>query len=194
MGEEGRSDPAGWVDSHGDALFRYAMIRVRDRSLAEDLVQETLLAAFQGRDAFSGRSSERTWLVGILKNKIADHFRRKSREDLRDELFLREHLGAGPFDETGHWKTGPAHWGTNPADLARQADFLDHLRRCLSALPGNQADAFTLREIDGMTTREICKILEISETNLWVILHRARMRLRDCLEANWFGGKPGTSA
>lgn len=193
MKEEHRSDPAKWIDAHGDALFRFALIRVRDRSLAEDLVQDTFLAAFRGRDTFSGRSSERTWMVGILKNKIADHFRRNAREGSRDELFLRENLRAGPFDETGHWTNGPAAWRTDPAALVRQADFLDHLRRCLSDLPGVQASAFTLREVDGMTTGEICKILEISETNLWVILHRARMRLRACLEANWFGGKGGTA-
>lgn len=191
MEEKRRSDPDGWVDLHGDALFRFALIRLRDRSLAEDLVQETLLAAFRGRDSFSGRSSERTWLVGILKNKIADHFRRKARTISRDENLLRETLGDGPFDATGHWKSGPSDWGTDPAVLARQADFLKHLQRCLSDLPGSQASAFTLREVDGMTTREICKILEISETNLWVILHRARMRLRACLEANWFEVKEG---
>jgi len=193
MGKERRSDPAGWVDAHGDALFRYAWIRVRDRSLAEDMVQEALLAAFRGRDSFSGRSAERTWLVGILKHKIADHFRRKAREGLQDEPFLQENLGRGPFDESGHWAPGPADWGTDPADLARQAEFLEHLRRCLSDLPASQASAFTLREVDGMGTGEICKILEVSETNLWVILHRARMRLRACLETNWFGGKTGTA-
>ncbi len=193
MGQERRSDPAGWVDAHGDALFRFAWIRVRDRSLAEDMVQEALLAAFQGRDSFSGRSSERTWLIGILKNKIADHFRRKAREGLRDEPFLQENLERSRFDAAGHWTAGPADWGTDPADLARQADFLDHLRRCLSELPASQASAFTLREVDGMDAREICKVLEVSETNLWVILHRARMRLRACLEANWFGENTGTA-
>jgi len=187
MGEKERSDPAGWVDAHGDILFRFALVRVRDRTLAEDLVQETLLAAFRGRDSFSGRSSERTWLVGILKNKIADHFRRSARESSRDEQLLREALGDTPFDGKGHWRAGPSDWGTDPAALARQAGFLDQFRRCLSELPGTQAGAFTLREVDGLGTQEICKILEISETNLWVILHRARMRLRACLEANWFG-------
>ncbi|GAB4362265.1 MAG: sigma-70 family RNA polymerase sigma factor [Deltaproteobacteria bacterium] len=189
MGKSDRTDPAGWLDAHGDALFRFALIRVRDRALAEDLVQETLLAAFRGREGFSGRSSERTWLVGILKNKIADHYRRAARENSRDELLLREALGGSPFDGTGRWKSGPSEWGTDPAALARQAGFLEQLRRCLSELPGAQADAFTLREVDGLGTREICKVLEITETNLWVILHRARMRLRACLEANWFGRK-----
>lgn len=194
MGEEDRSDPSRWVDIHGDALFRFALVRVRDRFLAEDLVQEAFLAAYRGRDRFAGGSSERTWLVAILKNKIADHFRRAARESSQEELLLRGPLGAGPFDAEGHWKSRPSDWGSDPAALARQADFLEQLRRCLSELPASHAAAFTLREIDGMTTREICKILEISETNLWVILHRARMRLRACLEANWFGrkeGKPG---
>jgi len=187
MGEKDRTDPAEWVEVHGDALFRFALLRVRDRTLAEDLVQETLLAALRGRDRFSGRSTERTWLVGILKNKISDHFRRSARESSRDGLLLREALGDNPFDGRGHWKTGPSDWGTDPAALARHAGFFEQLRRCLSELPGLQGGAFTLREVDGLGTQEICKLLEISETNLWVILHRARMRLRACLEANWFG-------
>jgi len=191
MGEETRSDPARWVDAHGDALFRFALIRVRDRPLAEDLVQETLLAAFQGREGFSGRSSERTWLVGILKHKIADHFRRQALEEPLPGGDPPNRPGDSPFDATGHWTTGPADWGGNPPDLIRKKEFFDAFIECLSGLSPAQSSAFTLREIEGMNTGEICKVLNVTETNLWVILHRARMRLRRCLETRWFARETG---
>ncbi len=186
MEKSANTDPSGWLDRHGDYLFRYAMLRLRDRSSAEDLVQETFLAAFKDRGSFSGNSSEATWLVGILKHKIADHFRRQAREAPLENGDLREHPDSGQFDGTGHWSTGPTDWGGNPADLYREKKFLDQLTKCLSGLSPNHANAFTLREIDGANTGEICKVLNVSETNLWVILHRARMQLRRCLESHWF--------
>ena len=191
MGKPDRIDPADWVDRYGDYLFRYAVLRLRDRSAAEDIVQETFLAALKDRGSFSGKSSESTWLVGILKHKIADHFRRRSREGsfLDDEA--RDPAGEGVFDASGHWAAGPADWGANPADLLRQKEFLDQLAECLSDLSPNHANAFTLREIEGMGTGEICKVLSVTETNLWVILHRARMLLRRCLEARWFATGTG---
>ena len=179
-------DPSAWVDQYGDYLFRYAMLRSRDRSTAEDLVQETFLAALKDHSSFSGRSSESTWLVGILKHKIADHFRHQAREAPPGDDDLRDPPGPSPFDGSGHWTSGPADWGGNPADLYREKKFLDQLTKCLSGLPPNHANAFTLREIEGTDTGEICKVLNVTETNLWVILHRARMLLRRCLEANWF--------
>ena len=182
-------DPSVWVDRYGDYLFRYAMLRLRDRSAAEDMVQETFLAALKDRGAFSGNSSEVTWLVGILKHKIADHYRRQAREAPLEGGDLREHPDAGHFDGAGHWTTGPAEWGGNPADLYRQGEFLVQFRNCLSRLSPNHANAFTLREIEGADTGEICKVLNITETNLWVILHRARMQLRRCLETRWFNRK-----
>jgi RNA polymerase sigma-70 factor (TIGR02943 family) len=180
------TDPAEWVNRYGDYLFRYAMLRLRDRSTAEDLVQETFLAGIKDRRSFSGNSSESTWLVGILKHKIIDHFRRQAREAPLGENDLREHPDPSSFDGSGHWTSGPTDWGGNPADLYREKKFLDQLEKCLSGLSPNHANAFTLREIEGADTGEICKVLNVSETNLWVILHRARMLLRRCLEANWF--------
>jgi RNA polymerase sigma-70 factor (ECF subfamily) len=184
-------DPSVWVDRYGDYLFRYAMLRLRDRSAAEDMVQETFLAALKDRGTYSGDSSEATWLVGVLKHKIADHYRRQSREAPLEGGDLREHPDAGHFDGVGHWTTGPAEWGGNPADLYRQGEFLDQFRKCLSELSTNHANAFTLREIEGMGTAELCKVLGVSETNLWVILHRARALLRRCLETRWFGATAG---
>jgi RNA polymerase sigma-70 factor (ECF subfamily) len=179
-------DPSEWVDRYGDYLFRYAMLRLRDRSAAEDLVQETFLAALKARDSFSGNSAESTWLVGILKHKIMDHFRRQAREAPLEDGDLRERHDPSAFDESGRWASGPTAWGGNPADLYREKKFLDQLTKCLSGLSPNHANAFTLREIEGADTGEICKVLNVTETNLWVILHRARMLLRRCLEANWF--------
>ena len=179
-------DPSAWVDQYGDYLFRYAMLRSRDRSTAEDLVQETFLAALKDHSSFSGRSSESTWLVGILKHKIADHFRHQAREAPAGDADLRDLPGPSPFDGSGHWTSGPTDWGGNPADLYREKKFLDQLTKCLSGLSPNLANAFTLREIEGADTGEICKVLNITETNLWVILHRARMQLRRCLETRWF--------
>ena len=186
MAKPANTDPAEWVDRYGDYLFRYAMLRLRDRSTAEDLVQETFLAALKDHGSFSGKSSESTWLVGILKHKIIDHFRRQAREAPMGDNDLREHPDPSSFDGSGHWTTGPTAWGGDPADLYREKKFLDQLTKCLSGLSSNHANAFTLREIEGADTGEICKVLNVTETNLWVILHRARMLLRRCLETHWF--------
>jgi len=184
-------DPSEWVDRYGDYLFRYATLRLRDRSAAEDLVQETFLAALKARSSFSGNSSESTWLVGILKHKIADHFRRQAREAPLADGDFRDPPDSLPFDGTGHWASGPTDWGGNPADLYREKKFLDQFMECLSGLSPNHANAFTLREIEGADTGEICKVLNVTETNLWVILHRARMQLRGCLETHWFKKSSG---
>ena len=186
MGIPASSDPSEWVDRYGDYLFRYAMLRLRDRSAAEDLVQETFLAALKSRGSFTGGSSEATWLVGVLKHKIADHFRRQALEAPLEDADLREQPDPSVFDASGHWTSGPADWGGNPADLYREGKFLEQFRKCLSGLSPNHANAFTLREIEGAETGEICKVLNVTETNLWVILHRARMQLRRCLETRWF--------
>ena len=183
-------DPSVWVARYGDYLFRFAMLRLRDRSTAEDLVQETFLAALKNRGSFSGNSSESTWLVGILKHKIMDHFRRQAREAPLEDGDLREQPNPSSFDKSGHWASGPTDWGGNPADLYREKKFLDQFTKCLAGLSPNHANAFTLREIEGAGTGEICKVLNVTETNLWVILHRARMQLRRCLETHWF--KKGT--
>ncbi len=189
------TDPTDWVDAHGDYLYRYALARVRDTSLAEDLVQETLLAALQSRDAYAGRSAERTWLTGILKHKLVDHFRRASRlvypaqvegeEFEHEELFRREGEWKDHFDPT----RAPVEWRTGPEELLEQGEFWEVLGKCLSPLPARVAGAFTLREMEGMPSEEICEVLGVTVNNLWVMLHRARMHLRRCLELNWFAAK-----
>jgi len=187
----GLSDPERWVEEHGDYLFKYAMIRLRDPAKAEDAVQETFLAALKGGRTFQGRSAEKSWLVGILKNKIFDHFRRASREtsftdlefyqDEESDRFVSEGVGQGGWIHD----LGPQEWSEPGASLDSEM-FWQTYRDCAGKLPAKVAAVFTLREVDGVESREVCRLLGISESNLWVMLHRARMALRRCLETNWF--------
>ncbi len=183
-------DPETWVDQYGDYLYRYALFRVQDPATAEDVVHETFLVALQTREGFEGRSSVRTWLTGILKHKIIDHFRRESREQRVDNIETVLESMDALFDETGQWKVRPTEWNANPRKLLEQKEFWKVLNRCLAELPVRLAQAFMLREMGGLSREEICNVLRISATNYWVILYRARMHLRRCLEINWFGAKP----
>ena len=178
-------DPKTWVDQYGDSLYRFAQARIKDPSIAEDLVQETFLAALGARKNFKGRSTTRTWLIAILKHKIVDFIRKKVREQETDKL---ESMTDGidvNFTDRGDWRLRPSRWAKNPVKLYEQKEFLDVLYRCLAELPDRQAEAFMLREIDGLSTEELCKELNITATNSWVMLYRARMLLRGCLEHNW---------
>jgi len=180
------SDPATWVDRYGDYLYRYAISRIRDPSIAEDLIQETFVSALHARGSFEGRSTERSWFTSILKHKILDYFRRMSKEKPLAEEDLLEVSGDDFFHDEGKWKVGPADWTISPTGLLEQKQFWKVLSRCLLELPSNLARVFTLREMEGWNTEEICKALDISPTNCWVLLYRARMGLRHCLEMNWF--------
>jgi RNA polymerase sigma-70 factor (ECF subfamily) len=181
------SDFASRCNTHRGYLLRVAVLQLRDNDLAEDVVQDTLLAALQGATGFSGRSSLKTWLTGILKHKIVDAIRRKSREpafaSLEEECQLDDFDAL--FDATGHWENPPADWGNPETDLSRQ-QFFDILQFCLDKLPPNTGRVFMMREVMELTSEEICKELTITSTNLWVILYRARVALRQCLEQNWF--------
>jgi RNA polymerase sigma-70 factor (TIGR02943 family) len=180
------------LDMHRRYLLRVARLQLRDGDLAEDVVQETFLAAVAGRAGFSGRSSIRTWLTGILKHKIIDAIRHKQRHPIVaapfDETLDADGLD-GMFTDEGAWKTPPADWG-NPENALAQSEFMDVLARCLDKLPPATARVFTMREILELESDEICKELSITANNLWVILHRARMSLRQCLEQNWFASAP----
>jgi RNA polymerase sigma-70 factor, ECF subfamily len=181
------SDFASRCNSHRAYLLRVAALQLRDKDLAEDVVQDTLLAALQGAPGFSGRSSLKTWLTGILKHKIVDVIRRKGREpafaSFEEESQLEDFDAL--FDEAGHWENPPADWGDPEAHVSRQ-QFFDIVQFCLEKLPPNTARVFMMREVMELTSEEICKELTITSTNLWVILYRARMALRQCLEQNWF--------
>jgi RNA polymerase sigma-70 factor (ECF subfamily) len=195
---KGDLDPERWIQEHGDYLFDLAFLRLHDRSAAEDAVQETFLGALKARPGFQGRAAERTWLVAILKRKIVDHLRRRFREAApeADEQLPDDHLEGFQSDGewVGHWfpRRGPVDWTDNPLALLEKKEFWEILESCLAKLPPRMASVFALYEIDEMPSEEICKELGISPTNLWVLLHRARHRLRACLESNWLGaGKPG---
>lgn len=179
-------DPELWLEDHGDYLFRYALVRLQDREIAEDMVQETLLAALRAREKFQARSSVRTWLVGILKHKVLDHFRKSYREPPISDLLSSEDPSEALFDEKGKWKPGPIPWADDPRALLEQKEFWETFLRCMSDLPRRLAQVFALRELDGLKGEEICNLTKISATNLGVMLHRARLRLRRCLEINWF--------
>ena len=186
------TDPSEWVDAHGDYLYRYALMRVRDTAVAEDLVQETLLAALQARRGYEGRSAERTWLTGILKHKLADHFRRLGREtplsQAEGESFEHAEFFRREGEWEGHWEAdrAPSEWRATPEELLRQSEFFRVLDECLSPLPARVSGAFILREVDGLASEEICRMFGVTTNNLWVMLHRARLHLRRCVELNWF--------
>jgi RNA polymerase sigma-70 factor (ECF subfamily) len=171
------------------------MLKLRDEQMAEDAVQETLLAALQAQRNFSGDSSEKTWLVGILKHKIVDLIRKKVREPTLVNVdepmeFSEDETTQAMFDESGHWITPSQDWG-NPDKVLDQKRFWEILTECLKRLPPQLALLYSLREISGMNTEDICKDLNISSTNSWVMLHRARMGLKQCFEIHWLGEKAG---
>jgi RNA polymerase sigma-70 factor (ECF subfamily) len=190
MSQDPSIDPDRWVDDHGDALYGYAFLRLRDADLAAELVQDTFLEGLKSLDKFQGRSSERTWLFGILKHKIIDRFRQRSR---REQALGGDDRAEGDlgefFDERGSWKVRIEI----PEASFERAEFWEVFRACLAELPVNYAEAFTLSELEGLTGPEVCKILEITPANLWARLHRARLLLRKSLQARWFepGDRPG---
>jgi RNA polymerase sigma-70 factor (TIGR02943 family) len=181
------TDHARQIEALRPVLLKYARLQLRNEAWAEDAVSETLLAALEKPQAFGGLSQLKTWLIGILKHKLVDQIRKNSRElsttasgddaeDLDDLLFAAD----------GHWRDNPHDWG-NPEDALRQLDFMKVLEACVEKLPGQQGRLFMMREWLELESDEICKELAITPTNLWVMLHRARLRLRDCLQAGWFG-------
>lgn len=168
-------------------LLRYASLQLRDRDAAEDAVQEALLAALAGAAGFAGRSNLRTWLTGILKHKIVDHIRRASREPVAaDPPEGDESDFDALFDQRGHWLEPPQAW-QDPEGALQQGRLRAVLEECLKGLPPRTAQAFMMREHLGLDTPELCKALGVTPTHSWVLLYRARMALRLCLEKNGFG-------
>jgi RNA polymerase sigma-70 factor (ECF subfamily) len=173
--------PDEWLARYGDALYAFALARLRQSHEAEEAVQETLLAALRTRDQFQGRSEPRTWLIGILKRKVIDRLRASARQAAEADP---AELDAW-FDATNHWRRPPRAWG-DPAAQVERTEFWRVLRQCVDALPPQMAAAFTLRTLDEQDPQEVCQELAISPNNLWVLLHRARLRLVSCLQSNWF--------
>ncbi|MFH1985773.1 MAG: sigma-70 family RNA polymerase sigma factor [Pseudomonadota bacterium] len=183
-----------WVDRYGSYLYRFALTRVKSPQTAEDLVQETFLAALKGWDGFEKRASGKTWLTAILKHKIIDFIRKDVRETPSDRIEAMVDATDALFSPKGEWSMAPKHWEIDPGRILEQKEFMTQLDHCLADLPERMARAFTLREMDGLSTPEICEILNISESNSWVILYRARMALRKCLEARWQTPAPATGS
>lgn len=168
-------------------MLRFAEMQLRDRAQAEDAVQEALAGALQGREGFSSRASLRTWVLSILKNKIVDILRQRVRErsliDDVDDADLD-----GYFNQRSHWAedSRPADWASPPQAMENK-QFWEVFEACLYRLPEASARIFTMREVLGFDTDEICRTLGITNNSCWVQLHRARLALRACLGANWFG-------
>jgi len=180
-------DPHTWVKSHADYLYAYTIKRIADEEQAKDLVQETFLAALEKVDRFEGKSSERTWLTAILKNKIIDVYRKKS-SGLRKEVQVAE-LEQNEFFEhdTGHWQPlhAPQAFGIEDVNHLENKEFNNILQMCMQKLPALWMAVFTMKHMDDADTTLICAELKVSPSNFWVIIHRTKLNLRACLQRNW---------
>ncbi len=178
--------PETWVEKYGDSLYNYAYVRVNHAETARNLVQEVFLLALQARDSFKGKSSEQTILTTILRNKIIDYYRTKEKAT---QTLLHDSL---PFKDrgmlSGHWrKSGaPDNWKKNAEKLIENEELAEALQKCLGHLPYQWRSSFFLKKIDEESTENVCKELEIPASNVWIILHRARLKLRECLEKSRF--------
>lgn len=178
-------NPDSWVDAHGDVLYRYALSRVRNPTVAEDLVQETFLAAIQGQHSFQETSSERTWLTGILRHKTLDFFRKSSRAKEQPLGPTGSDDIESQFDAHGAWHSPPSAW-SSPHESMEQEEFWAQMQRCVATLPEAMRRSFMLREFDGLESEAVAGALNITTNNLWVMLSRARLKLRQCLQQQWF--------
>ena len=173
-------------------LLRFARLQLRGEAAAEDAVQETLLAAMEGAAGFTGAAAVQTWVFSILRNKIVDEIRRRARSAevavAEDDDFSAE--ADGLFLEDGHWAEMPSSWG-DPHQALEQKRFWAVFEACLTGVPTKPGRVFMMREFLGLETEEICKELAISTSNCWVLLHRARLALRECLALRWFSGTAG---
>jgi RNA polymerase sigma-70 factor (ECF subfamily) len=185
MNETEGLNPERWIDEHADVLYRYALTRVRDHSLAEDMVQETFHAAIKSAARFKAGLSERAWLMGILKHKIVDHIRKAVRETVVDQTEVLELEKSKLFQWSGIPTMRPEKWHVNPRRAFEQKEFWAVFQDCLSRLKPREHSAFVLRELEDEDTDAICKELDITPNHLWVMLHRARTGLKTCLETKW---------
>lgn len=190
MADHTLPDSQAMIETHGDFLYRFALARVGHQDVAEDLVQETFLAALQGTYRESGPTAERRWMIGIMKHKIIDHFRRRSKEPIQHPDQPDGQPIEDAFLPDGHWKphaAGLQAWPERPDGLVERRQFWDSLAGCMERLPPRAAQVFTLRELDELDIDNICQLLRLTPTNFSVILHRARKQLRDCLASRYFG-------
>jgi RNA polymerase sigma-70 factor (TIGR02943 family) len=178
-------DPASWVDSHGDYLYRFALSRLRDPDAAEEVVQEAMFSALKNVGQFAGRGGERAWLLGILKLKIIDVYRKRKRDPINADEDSSD-LANLLFDQNGSWKKEVRSAMRSSLDSLEREDFWKILKICLQSLPQRQSDVFSLRVMDEESAENICKELDITSTNYWVLLHRARLQLSSCMKQRWF--------
>jgi RNA polymerase sigma-70 factor (ECF subfamily) len=175
---------------HRDYLLRFARLQLRNEAWAEDAVSETVLAALAKPQSFANRSQLKTWLIGILKHKVIDALRQHRREVGGRDQTDDDDADADPLDylgfkADGHFSQAPADWG-NPEQQFSSRQFFEVLEACAGKLPAAQGRLFLMREWLDLSSEEICKELSLTPTNFYVQLHRARLRLRECLELNWF--------
>jgi RNA polymerase sigma-70 factor (TIGR02943 family) len=186
-----------WVSLYSDYLYNYATYRVNNTEEARDLVQDTFLSALKAKDSFRHESNEKTWLVSVLKNKIIDYYRKKSTQSMQESL--DKHQIAGGYNDyfnedgnhAGHWSdAAEPKTGYNAAyQQLENKEFYDILNRCLGVLPQKWAAIFRLKNMEDVETDDICKELNITPSNYWVMMHRAKLQLRQCMETNWLGVK-----
>lgn len=181
-------DPHQWVNTHADYLYAYTYARIRDEEQAKDLVQETFLAALEKVGTFEGKSSERTWLTAILRNKIVDVYRKKSSVLINPDAVNAEQEQSDFFDaEDGHWnrKYAPREMDISGHDPVAAKEFNKILQQCMQKLPTLWLSVFTMKHMEEQTTDIICSELKLTSANFWVIIHRAKLNLRACLQKNW---------
>ncbi|GLB48802.1 sigma-70 family RNA polymerase sigma factor [Neptunitalea lumnitzerae] len=177
--------PEQWVQNHADYLYNYTIVRVNDEEIAQDIVQDTFLAALKAIPNFKGEAAERTWLFSILKRKIIDHYRKINSNKAKAEV--RMQLSTDDGEESSNWIDERAEEdGLNADEIMENEELGLAIQSCLSKLPKKQAQVFTMKTIEGLDTETICNELNMTSSNLWVIIHRARKGLADCLQENWF--------
>lgn len=183
------TEPRAWVTHHADYLYKYTLTRINDEELARDLVQETFLAALERLQKFEGKSTERTWLTAILKNKIIDVYRKKASPFVKEPAVTFAEYETDDFFEPDacNWKPDhrPAEFGIEQPDLLESKEFELILQKCLKKLPSLWLSVFTMKHLDDESTDTICSDLRITPSNFWVIIHRAKLSLRECLQKNW---------
>ncbi len=178
-------DPSTWVERSGDYLFRYANSRLRDVNAAEEVVQETFLAGVRYVSQYAGKGSEQAWLLGILKRKIIDYVRRRVKDN-RATSYEDDHDPSSQlFDAMGNWKPGALKWATDPGQEMEMQELWAVVKNCLTKLPSGQADVFTLSVMEEMDSEQICESLDITPSNFWVRMHRARVGLATCVSSRW---------
>ncbi len=186
--EHNKLEPVKWVDNHADYLYRYALSRLGNSEISRDLVQDVFLAALEKVDSFEGRSTERTWLTSILRYKIIDIYRTKAA--LRTEVDREQKFEAATenfFESNGHWSDNhePMPIGDETFDVIQSREFEKILNQCMKKLPGVCLSVFTMKYLDDDSAVTICKELNLSQSNYWTIIHRAKLNLRACLQKNW---------